>query len=192
MEKFDGAGDRPEEDDPEHEAEVADAVAEEGLAGGVGGGGLLVPEADQEVGADADQFPEDEHHQEIRRHDDADHREDEEGELGEEAADAGIVVHVTEREDVDEEADAGDDEEHQLRERIDEEADLDLEPGELDPGEGGGGGDGAGEEAEGDQEGDGDGPDGEAEAELLEGAGEAGDGDGGEERCQEEEPSHRD
>ncbi len=40
-------------------------------------GGAVEPMSDEDVGADADQFPEDEHHHEIVREDDAGHREHE-------------------------------------------------------------------------------------------------------------------
>ena len=47
---------------------------------GVGGGRALVPMVDEELGAEADQLPEDEHHEQVVGEHDADHREHEDGE----------------------------------------------------------------------------------------------------------------
>jgi hypothetical protein len=52
-------------EDAQHEAEVADAVDDEGLDRGGIGRGLLVPEADQQVGREAHAFPAEEHLQEV-------------------------------------------------------------------------------------------------------------------------------
>ena len=71
------AGDAPQHEDADHEAEVADAVAEECLLRGVRGGVLLIPVADEQIGTESDQLPEDEGHDEIVRQDDAGHREHE-------------------------------------------------------------------------------------------------------------------
>jgi len=90
-------------------------------------GRLVEPMADEDVRADADQFPEEEHHHEVIREDDADHREHEEREAGEVAGLALVVVHVPEGINMDERADAGNDEEHRLAELIDGEADGDRE-----------------------------------------------------------------
>ncbi len=89
--------------------------------------------ADEDVGTDADQFPEDEHHHEVVREDDAEHREHEEREAGEVARLALVILHVAERINVDQRADGGDHEEHRLAELIDREADRDREmvAGEL-------------------------------------------------------------
>ena len=54
-----------EEEHREQEAEVADAVDDEGLLAGVGGGGLREPEADQQVRGEADALPADEEQQEV-------------------------------------------------------------------------------------------------------------------------------
>ena len=54
-----------DEEDAEREAEVADAVDDEGLDGGGAGRRLFVPEADQQVGGEADAFPAEEHLHEL-------------------------------------------------------------------------------------------------------------------------------
>ena len=54
----------------------------------------LEPMADQQIGSDADQFPEDEHHDEIVREHDPEHREHEERKRGEVARLALVIPHV--------------------------------------------------------------------------------------------------
>ena len=56
---------RPEQQHAEHEREIADAVDDERLLARVGRRLLLVPEADQQVGAEADALPADEHDREV-------------------------------------------------------------------------------------------------------------------------------
>ena len=53
-----------EEEHGEEEAEVADAVDDEGFFAGVGGGVFLEVEADEQVGGEADALPADEDEQE--------------------------------------------------------------------------------------------------------------------------------
>ena len=69
--------DPPEHENADHEAKVTDAVGEEGLLGGICCGVLFIPMSDEEVGAESDQLPEDEHHDEVRGEDDAGHGEHE-------------------------------------------------------------------------------------------------------------------
>ncbi len=124
-------------DDEEHreqETEVADAVDDEGLFAGVGGGVLLEVEADQQVRGETDALPADEQQQEAFGEDQHQHEEHEEVEVGEEAPVALFVRHVADRVDVDEEADAGDDAEHDEREVVDGEGEVDGEAGDGDPG----------------------------------------------------------
>ena len=54
-----------EQEHGEQEAEVADAVDDEGLLAGVGGGVLVEVEADEQVRGEADAFPADEEQQEV-------------------------------------------------------------------------------------------------------------------------------
>ncbi len=92
--------------------------------------------ADQQIGTDADQFPENEHHDEIVRENDSEHGEHEKGEGREVAGFARVVLHVAERIDVDERADAGDQHEHRLAQIVENESKRDIENGaEVDPGE---------------------------------------------------------
>jgi hypothetical protein len=93
---------------------------------------------DQQPGAETDQLPEDENHEQIVGEHDADHREHEDRQPAEEPRLRRIVVHVAEREDVDQEADEADDEEHERGEVVELEAERDGEIPELQPLPGGG------------------------------------------------------
>ena len=121
---------RDEQEHREQEAEVADAVDDEGLLAGVGGGVLLEVEADEQVGGEADALPADEQQQEVLGEHQHQHEEHEEVEVGEEAPVALFVRHVADGVEVDEEADASDDAEHDQREVVDGEGEVDLEAGD--------------------------------------------------------------
>ena len=116
-----------QEEHGEEEAEVADAVDDEGFLAGVGGGVLGEVEADEQVGGEADALPADEEQEEAGGEDEDQHEEHEEVEVGEEAPVAFFVRHVADRVDMDEEADAGDDAEHDEGEVVDGEGEVDLE-----------------------------------------------------------------
>ncbi len=126
---------KPKQDqDAGHETEVADPVRDERLVRRVTGGRLLEPVTDQEVGTEADQLPEEEHHDEVRSQHDAGHGEHEERQPAEVARPARIVLHVAERVDVHQHAHEGDDEHHPPALVIDDEADVDREGADLDEG----------------------------------------------------------
>jgi hypothetical protein len=127
---------RPEEEeDAEHEAEVADPVHDECLVAGGRVGELPVPEADQRPRAEADALPADEHEEQAVAQHERQHREREQVQIGEEAPVARVVVHVPGRVDVDEPADAGDDQDHHRRELVHLEGDVGVEGPRVDPGE---------------------------------------------------------
>src|SRR5439155_19856293 len=74
-------------DDEEHreqEAEITDAIDDEGLFPGVRGGVLLEVEADEQVRGETDALPADEHEQEAFGQHQHGHEEHEEVEVGEE------------------------------------------------------------------------------------------------------------
>ncbi len=121
----------------EDEGVVADAVDDERLLAGVAGRLLHVVEADQQVRAQPDALPADEHHQEVRAEHQHEHEEDEQVQVGEEArvVGVGLLVHVGRRVDVDQRADAGDDQDHQRRQRVEPEGQVEREVARLDPGE---------------------------------------------------------
>ena len=87
-------------------------------------GRLVLPEADQQVGRQADALPADEQHQVVVGEDQDQHRRDEQVQVGEEAAAALVVRHVADRVEVDQAADAGDQQGEQDRQLVDQQADL--------------------------------------------------------------------
>ena len=87
----------PDEEDEQaqHEHDVADPGDQEGLLGRRGRRGLGIPEADEQVGAQPHQLPEDEHLEVVRCQDQAEHHADEQGYIGVVAALLlALLVHV--------------------------------------------------------------------------------------------------
>jgi hypothetical protein len=110
----------------DEEAEVADAVGDEGL---LARGRVLLfgePEADEQVAAEADALPADEEQRHAVAQDEHQHREDEQVQVTKEAVERGVVPHVRGRVEVNERADPGDDEHHRARQRVDGERDVDI------------------------------------------------------------------
>ena len=124
-----------EPDHAEEEAEVADAGGDEGFFGGGGGAGLCVPEADEEVGGEADDLPAHEEQEQAVGDDDAEHGPGEEREEAEEAGEVFVVRHVADAVDEDEQADEGDHDEHDGGEGIEHPAELEPFVAELEPAE---------------------------------------------------------
>ena len=125
---------RRERQHAEQEAVIADPVDDERLLPRRRRGGTLVPEADEQVGAQAHTLPAHEHEQEVVRQHQRQHREREQVEIEEEAADRRVVRHVPGRVDVDEEPHAGHDQRHDGRQRIELEGDVGREVPDLEPG----------------------------------------------------------
>ena len=123
----------PDHDHAEAEPEVTDAVDDERLLRRSRRRWLLVPEADEQVAAQAHQLPAHVEEQEVVGEDQHQHAEHEEVQVGEEAPEAAVAVHVADRVDVDEESDGADDEQQHRGQRVDEEADLDVEVTGRDP-----------------------------------------------------------
>ena len=128
-------GTRVDEDrhDPEREADVADAIDDERLLGGQRGGSLAVPEADEQVARQADQLPRHEDDEPVVGHDQEEHREHEQVQVGEEPPVAGVVAHVPDRVDVHEQADRRHDDEQAGRQRVDVHRRFDVELAGRDP-----------------------------------------------------------
>jgi hypothetical protein len=120
-----GGGDQHER--AEHEAEVADAVDDERLLPRLRRGRTLVPEADQQVRAQAHALPAHEQEQEVVREHEREHREHEQVQVEEEPPERGVVAHVADGVDVDQRADAGDDQHHDRGQRIEQERDVGRE-----------------------------------------------------------------
>ncbi len=121
--------------DPEREADVADAVDDERLLGRQRRRVLAIPEPDQQVARQPDQFPGHEHDQPAVGQDQQQHREHEQVEVGEEAPEPRIVAHVADRVQVDQQPDRGHHDQQRRGQRVDHEADLDHEVAGRDPGE---------------------------------------------------------
>ncbi len=109
-----------DQEHPEDEPEVADAVDDKRLLASVRRRLLRVVEADEQVRAETDTLPPDEHDREVGAEHEHEHEGREQVQVREVARvlAVGLLVHVAGRVDVDERSDAGDDEDHQRRELI--------------------------------------------------------------------------
>ena len=134
--EHDRAGGQPEHEDAEHEAEITDAVDGESLFGGVRRGVLAEIVPDEQVGAGADQFPEDEHHDKVVGQDNAEHGKEEQAERCVVARDTFITAHVAGGINEDEGGDGRDNDEHDPAEVVEDDADGNGEDaGDFDPGD---------------------------------------------------------
>ena len=113
----------------EHKAPVTDPIDDERLLPGVTRALLVIPEPDQQVGAEPHSFPADEHHQEVAAQDEDQHEEAEQVEIAKipRKRGAGLVVHVGRRVDVDQEPDPGHHKNHHPRQRVQRERPRRLE-----------------------------------------------------------------
>jgi hypothetical protein len=112
--------------DAQDEAEVADAVDQEGLQVGEDRRRPGIPEADQQIGNQADGLPTEEQLHEVVAHHEHQHREGEQGDVAEEAVVAGIVLHVADGVDMHHQRNRGDHQHHGDRQLIDQETDLEM------------------------------------------------------------------
>ena len=129
--------DRVEQDedreDAEREAEVADAVDDERLDRGGVGGGPLVPEADEQIGGEANALPAEEELDEVVGRHQRQHGEGEERQVGEEPRPVRVVRHVADRVDVDERRHRRDHDQHHHGQRIDAERPVDRQRARTEP-----------------------------------------------------------
>ena len=88
---------RQQQKHPDQEAEVADAVDDECLLAGVGRGGLLEPEADEQIRRETHALPADKHEQRIAGQHQHGHEEEEEIQVAEVARVALVVVPCSRR-----------------------------------------------------------------------------------------------
>ncbi len=123
----DRAGEQEHGENAEREAEVADAVDEEGLDRGGVGLGLVVPEADQEVAREPDALPAEEQLRQIVGRHQHQHGEGEERQIREEARLVRIVGHVADRIEVDQRGHRRHHHQHHGGERVDAQRPVDLE-----------------------------------------------------------------
>ena len=126
---------REHQHDRERHTEVTDTVDDECLLGGRGSRVLVLPEADQQVGRQADAFPAEEHHEVVGCEHQREHRGYEEIEEREEPAAPLIVLHVADRVDVDQRADTRDQQDEQPGQLVERERHVDVEAPRIDPGE---------------------------------------------------------
>ncbi len=112
---------------------IADARDDEGLTRGIAVGGVLVPEADQQVRRQAHALPtEVQEHQVVAEHQEQ-HRSDEQVHVRQEAIVRIVAAHVPGREQVDERADAGDHAGHRQRQPIEPQRQPDVEIAHVHP-----------------------------------------------------------
>ncbi len=83
----------PDRHQADKHAEIAHAVDDKGLVGRVGRATAFVPETDQQIGADAHQFPKHEHHGHVAGDHQSQHAETEQRKALEEAAEAAAAPH---------------------------------------------------------------------------------------------------
>ena len=119
----------------EREAEIADAVDDERLDRGGVRRRAVIPEADQQIGGEADALPAEEHlHEVVGRHQHQ-HGEGEERQIGEEARPVRVVRHVADRVDVHERRHGVDHDQHHDGQRVDAERPVGGERAGMDEGE---------------------------------------------------------
>jgi hypothetical protein len=110
--EVDGPEGPEDQENAQEETEVADPVDHKGLFAGVAGGLLLIPEADEQIGAEPHAFPAHEHQEEVVGAHQNQHEEDEEVEVGEVPGEPSIIVHVADGVDMDDKADPGNHQQH--------------------------------------------------------------------------------
>ena len=120
--------------DAQQKAEVAHAIDQERLEIGEDGGGARVPEADQQVGHQANRFPAEEQLQEVVGHHQHQHREGEQRDVAEKALVARVIVHVADGVDVHHQGHEGHHQHHERGQRVDQEADIEERAARADPG----------------------------------------------------------
>ena len=133
--EVEGARHDAEEEDADEEAQIAEAGHDEGLLRRRRGLWLLVPEAYEEVGAQAHELPGHVQQDEVVGQHEDEHGESEKREVREEAPEARVVAHVAQAVDLHEEADAGHDHRHEGGERVDQNPDGDRDPPGVEPGD---------------------------------------------------------
>ena len=126
-------GVQEQDQDADHHREVAHPRRHKRLERRAGRRRALKPEPDQQVGAQAHQFPSRVDEEEVVGQDQEEHRELEQGQVGEEAREAGIPLHVPDGVDGDQRGDDAHHRRHHSAEGIDHEADGERPAAEHDP-----------------------------------------------------------
>ena len=117
--------------EPDHEADVAHARGHERLHRGSARGLLLVPEADQQVGAQPHDLPRHEEEQEVVGEHEEEHRRGEEREHRVVPAHTLVLVHVADRVDLDARANDRHDDEHDRCHRVERDTEVKRDSADL-------------------------------------------------------------
>ncbi len=121
--KVETADDVAHEHNAEQEEAIGKAGEDECLLGGTYGTWLVVPETDEQVTRNANEFPEDEHLEKVCRDDEPEHTKTEQRKQCKETPGGAVFAHVADAVDVHHKADERDDYEHHHGERIYEHTD---------------------------------------------------------------------
>jgi hypothetical protein len=97
--------------------------------------GALEPEADQQIGAQADPFPAEEHLNEVVGGHQRQHEEGKQAQIGHEPRDVRVVRHVTDRIDMHHRRDDRDHEHHHRGQGVEAQRPADFQGADVDPGE---------------------------------------------------------
>jgi len=108
---------------------VSNPVDDEGLLGGRGSRGSHEPEADEQIGAETDQLPPEKQHGVVTGENEGQHRCDKQVEVGEEAGESLVAVHVADGEHMNEGTHSGDDQRHERRQGIPEHLEVGADRG---------------------------------------------------------------
>ena len=127
------AGECGNQSDTQNEAEVTDAVDQKGLHIGEDRSGLVEPKTNQQIRHQTYRLPPEEQLQEIVAHHQHQHGKREQGDVGEEAVVALILMHVTDGVDVHHERDKGDYAHHHGGQAIHQKTNLHLERANSHP-----------------------------------------------------------
>ena len=119
----------------EDEAEVADAVDDEGLVAGQHIATVFTVIADEQIRAQTNTLPADEHDDRTVSEHQHEHAAQEQVHVGEEFAVVPVPPHIPDGVDVDEGTDQGDKQQHQAAERVGEKSHVDVQIAHAEPGE---------------------------------------------------------
>src|SRR5438045_9608002 len=84
----------PDPQDANQKTEISEPIRDECFFAGICSSRPLEPKPDQQIAANADQFPKNEKLQKIVGENDSEHREGEQAEAGEEARKPWIIAHI--------------------------------------------------------------------------------------------------
>ncbi len=115
--------------DADQEKHIGKAGHDKCFFGGRHGSRLCIIEADEQVGGDAHQLPEDVHLKNIGRQHQSQHRESKEREEGVVTLESFFSLHVTQTVDMHHQRDGGDHHQHHHRNRVEQDPHIDMQIG---------------------------------------------------------------